>query len=145
MGPNKLSLIHLARRIPPEDSRFIWNNCSFSRLKCKKIISVMWIKHTMIQLFHCSLAKTLKEMVPWFILMGRKFWILVKMWTPSLLAIQLLIKEHKKKRKDHIFFLMSASYVAWYWVVSGLRDHNHFFFKLPESKILSLELYAFSS
>ena len=99
----------------------------------KKKICVMWIRHGTSQLFHYSLAKTLKEMVPWFILMGRKFEILIKIWTLSLLAIQISIKEHKKKRKDHITITwfyhecILALYVLWPWVMSDLRQHNHIF------------------
>lgn len=56
----------------------------------------------MIQLFHYSLGKTLKEMIPWFVLMGDKFEIPIKMCAPSLSSIQIIIKEHKNKSRDHM-------------------------------------------
>lgn len=79
----------------------------------------------MIQLFHYSLAKALKEMIPWFILTGKKFEIIIKMCVPSLPAIQKIIKEHKNKSWDHIMIMwfyhecILASHVAGLglWVV----------------------------
>lgn len=56
----------------------------------------------MIQLFHYSLAKALKEMIPWFTLMGNKFETIIKMCVPSWPAIQIMIRQHKNKNRDHI-------------------------------------------
>lgn len=78
----------------------------------------------MIQLFLYSLGKALKEMIAWFILMGNKFEIIIKMCVPSLPAIQKMIKEHKNKR-DHMMIIwfyheyILASFVAGLglWVV----------------------------